>query len=201
MFPEDRMGFLAGALAARLTRTHIIGAVCETSGIDAMWRYCEGFRSGAKYMEDSVKVMVTYRDDGSREKLFLDPEWGFENAQTLIRRGADVIFAAGGETAVGALRAATQAQIRAIGAERDQAKALGEEGFSVVTSVVGRASFTVQRLLRQVKAGGFADADQSPVGYIPFNLAAPQNIVTEMDEIVKGLSNLSIRTGVTAKKP
>jgi basic membrane protein A len=201
MFPEDRMGFLAGALAARLTRTHIIGAVCETSGIDAMWRYCEGFRSGAKYMEDSVKVMVTYRDDGSREKLFLDPDWGFENAQTLIRRGADVIFAAGGETAVGALRAATQAQIRAIGAERDQAKALGEEGFSVVTSVVGRASFTVQRLLRQVKAGGFADADQSPVGYIPFGLAVPQNIVTEMDEIVKGLSNSSIRTGVTAKKP
>jgi len=30
-FPEDQMGFFAGALAAHLTRTNIIGAVCETS--------------------------------------------------------------------------------------------------------------------------------------------------------------------------
>ena len=49
-FPEDQMGFLAGALATRLTQTKIVGAVCETSGIDAMWRYCEGFRAGAMYL-------------------------------------------------------------------------------------------------------------------------------------------------------
>ncbi len=45
-FAEDKMGFLAGALAAGLTKTDIVGALCETSGIDAMWRYCEGFRAG-----------------------------------------------------------------------------------------------------------------------------------------------------------
>ena len=47
-FAEDQMGFLAGALAARISETQIVGAVCETSGIDSMWRYCEGFRAGVQ---------------------------------------------------------------------------------------------------------------------------------------------------------
>src|SRR6185436_13511487 len=127
-------------LAARLTQTKIVGAVCETSGIDAMWRYCEGFRAGVMYSDDMVKVLVTYREDGSREKLFIDEEWGMENAQDLIQDGTDVLFAVGGETGVGALRAATDAQIYAIGAERDQRAALADEGSSVVTSILGRAS-------------------------------------------------------------
>src|SRR5258707_6883602 len=109
-FPEDQMGFFAGALAAHLTRTNIIGAVFETSGIAAMMRYCECFRAGAKYASDSVKILTAYRDDGSREKLFIDDAWGFDNAQTLIKRGADVLFAVGGDTGAGALRAATEAK-------------------------------------------------------------------------------------------
>jgi basic membrane protein A and related proteins len=32
-FPEDHMGFMAGALAARLTKTGVVAGVCETSGI------------------------------------------------------------------------------------------------------------------------------------------------------------------------
>jgi basic membrane protein A len=200
-FPEDQMGFLAGALAARLTRTRIIGAVCETSGIDAMWRYCEGFRSGAKYVDDSLKVTVMYRDDGSREKLFLDPDWGVANAETLIQGGADVLFAVGGETGVGALRAATAAKIRAIGAERDQAAALDDQGSSVVTSMLGRASFTVQALLRNIKAGNFSDLNQSPVGYVSIDLVVPKNIATNLAEIAKGLENGEIKMEVTSKKP
>ena len=106
-FPEDQMGFLAGALAARITKTQIVGAVCETSGIDSMWRYCEGFRAGVTFTNEllgtNVKASVIYREDGDREKLFLDEEWGDETAQGLIKRGADVIFAAGGLTGRGAL--------------------------------------------------------------------------------------------------
>lgn len=200
-FPEDQMGFVAGALAAYLTRTNIIGAVCETSGIDAMWRYCEGFRAGAKYVNDSLDVMVVYRDDGSREKLFIDDAWGFENAQTLIKHGADVLFAVGGETGVGALRAADEARIKSIGAEQDQAAALGEKGSSVVTSILGRASFTVQELMRRVRVENLADADMSPIAYVPMNEVVPKSIITKMDEILAGLANGEIKTNVTVEKP
>jgi basic membrane protein A and related proteins len=127
-FPEDQMGFLAGVLAARLSGTRTVGAVCETSGIDAMWRYCEGFRAGVHYAGASVKAFVVYRDDGSRDKLFNDPEWGAEITRSLVQQEADVVFAAGGGTAIGALRTAGELNIRAVGVERDQRAAMGNEG-------------------------------------------------------------------------
>jgi basic membrane protein A len=200
-FAEDQMGFFSGALAAHLTRTNIIGAICETSGIDAMWRYCEGFRAGAKYVNAALDVIVVYRDDGSSEKLFIDEAWGAENAQMLITRGADVLFAVGGETGVGVLRAATEAGILSIGAERDQGAALAEKGLSVVTSVLGRSSFTVQELMRRVKNGDFSDTGSSPIGYVAMDTVVQKSIIMEMDEILASLANGEIRTNVTVEKP
>ena len=200
-FPEDQMGFFAGALAARLTSTNIIGAVCETSGIAALWRYCEGFRAGAKYADEAVEVTVVFRDDGSREKLFIDEAWGFENAQKLIKGGADVIFAVGGETGVGALRAADEAKIRTIGAERDQGAALGDQGSGVVTSVLGRASFAVQTLMRSVRGGNLTDATRSPIGYVAYDKVVQKSLITEMDKILAGLASGDIKTNVPQEKP
>jgi basic membrane protein A len=200
-FAEDQMGFFAGALAAHLTRTNIIGAVCETSGIDAMWRYCEGFRAGAKYVNEALEVIVVYRDDGSSEKLFIDEAWGSENAQMLITRGADILFAVGGETGAGALKTATEAKIKAIGAERDQGAALGEKGLSVVTSVLGRSSFTVQELMRHVKIGDLSDAQMSPIEFVSLDAVVQKSLIAELDEIVAGLADGKIRTNVTYEKP
>jgi len=200
-FPEDKMGFFAGALAVQLTRTSTIGAVCETSGIDSMWRYCEGFRAGARYMDDTVEVIVVYRDNESSSKLFIDDEWGFKNAQSLIESNADVIFAAGGETAVGALRAAAEAKVKSIGAERDQAAALGGEGSGVVTSVLGQTSFTVQGLMRSLRDGNLTDVGMRPITYIPFDRFVPQNVLLEMNDVLAGLENGEIKTNVPMEKP
>ena len=200
-FPEDHMGFLAGALAASLTKTKIIGAVCETSGIDAMWRYCEGFRAGAMYVDNSVKAIIAYRDNGSREKLFIDEAWGFENAQNVIRDGADIIFAVGGETGVGALRAANEAGIRTIGAERDQGAALGDQGSEVVTSILGSASITVQMLMRSVRGGNLSDASVSPIEYVPFDAIVTKSLILKMDEIKGSLTSGRIETNVPRQKP
>jgi basic membrane protein A len=200
-FPEDQMGFFAGALAVQLTRLKAVGAVCETSGIAAMWRYCEGFRAGARYMDSSVKVLVVYRDNGSSAKLFIDDAWGYNTAQQLFDSGVDVIFAAGGETAVGALRAAGEAKIQSIGAERDQAAALGGEGSGVVTSVLGRASFAVQELMRSLRDGKSVDAGGGRFGYIPFDGSVSKEISQEMDNVLAGLESGEIKTNVPVEKP
>lgn len=200
-FAEDQMGFIAGALAARLTRTDILGAVCETSGIDAMWRYCEGFRAGAKYINPALDVIVVYRDDGSSEKLFIDEAWGIENAKMLVARGADVLFAAGGDTGTGALKAATEAKIKAIGAERDQGAALEDKGLSVVTSVLGRGSFTVQELMRHIKDGNWTDAQASPIGYVALEGVVSESVILELDEILTDLASGEVKTNVTVEKP
>ena len=192
-FPEDQMGFFAGALAVRLTRLKAVGAVCETSGIDSMRQYCEGFRAGANYVDDSIKVLVAYRDDGSSSKLFIDDEWGYETGQKLIDSGVDVIFAAGGETGVGALRAAGEAKIQSIGSERDQAAALGSEGLDVVTSVVGQTSSTVQKLMRSLRGGNVVDEVTGPITHTPYDDVVPSSVRLEMEEIAKGLESGEIK--------
>lgn len=199
-FPEDQMGFLAGVLAAHSSGTKTVGAVCETSGIGAMWRYCEGFRAGVNYAGTSVKAIIVYRDDGSRDRLFNDPEWGAETVRSLIQQGADVIFAAGGNTASGALRAAGEGNVRAIGVERDQRAALGEEGSGVIASFWGGASSTVQELMRTVRAGNLPEARVNPVGFVLLEEVVPRGLAAEMKEILSGLMDGTIKTNVTFEK-
>lgn len=200
-FAEDQMGFVAGVWAARLTKTKIIGAVCETSSIDSIWRYCEGFRAGASYADASIQAIVVYRDGEDSSKLFADEGWGFEQAQRLIKGGADVIFAAGGGTGVGALRAAGKAKIQSIGVERDQAAALGADGSGVLTSVLGQTSLTVQKVMRSLKSGNLPSAQMSPIWYIPFDEFVQRSALLEMENVLTGLESGEIKTNVPFEKP
>jgi basic membrane protein A and related proteins len=200
-FPEDQMGFAAGALAAHLTKTGVVSAVCETSGIDSMWRYCEGFRAGAVFTNPEIKVLVFYRDEGDSEKLFIDESWGYETANKAIKRGADVIFAAGGVTGQGALRAAAEGNIPAIGTERDQAAALAESGSSVVTSILGQASFEVQEVMRLLRGGNVSEARSGQIGNVPFNVNFPENLQDTANLLFLNLRNGEITTKVASEKP
>ena len=200
-FAEDQMGFLAGVLAARITKTQIVGAVCETSGIDSMWRYCEGFRAGVKYADKNIKAQVIYNENGDSEKLFIDEAWGFETGQTLIQRGADVIFAAGGATGQGALRAAVEADTHAIGAERDQAEFFGNSSSSVVTSVLGSNSFEAQNMIRLLRDGNINELRPGQIKYTPLDQKFPQNLTQELDALLLALLNGEIMTNVTISKP
>lgn len=200
-FAEDQMGFFAGVLAARITKTGMVGAVCEDSGIDAMWRYCEGFRAGAKFTNKDIRPLIIYRDDGESEKLFLDEAWGYDTAQGLIRRGVDVIFAAGGVTGQGALRAAVESQIKAIGAERDQAAATGESNLAVVTSVYGDAQFEVERILRVLRGENIGGQSRSQIKFSPLSPKLPESLTPELTALLTDLWNLKIKTNVTITKP
>jgi basic membrane protein A and related proteins len=204
-FPEDQMGFLAGALAARISKTQVIGAVCETSGIDSMWRYCEGFRAGVLFVNQLVdqnsEVLVVYREDGDSEKLFVDEEWGYGTAEELIKRGVDVIFAAGGSTGQGALRAALEAHVRAIGTERDQGAVLAGSDLGVVTSIFGNASFEVQETLRLLREGNVRESKSGQIKYVLLNQTFPENLTQEMDALLLELWNGKVKTGVSSEKP
>jgi len=200
-YPEDRMGFLAGVLAARLTKTGVVAGVCETSGIDAMWRYCEGFRAGVRHADENTRVLIAHRDDGHREKLFVDEAWGYENADRLIFRGADVVFAAGGVTAQGALRAASEAGVHAIGTERDQRAVLAESGSGVVTSVFGRTSFEVWETMRLLREGELPGVGRGQFVYVPLHPTFPEGLTLELDALLLGLWLGDVRTNVPNSKP
>ena len=95
----------------------------------------------------------------------------------------------------------TEAKVKSIGAERDQGAALGENGSSVVTSILGRANFTIKELMRRVKSGDLADAGMSPIRYIPYDAVVQKSLIGEMDEILADLASGKIQTNVTFQKP
>lgn len=200
-FPEDQIGFSAGALAAKLSNTGIVAGVCETSGIDSIWRYCEGFRNGALFTNPEIKVYIAYRDEGDREKLFLDENWGYETASSFIKRGADVVFSAGGLTGQGALRAASESDIFAIGTERNQAQALGENGRGVVTSFYGASRFEVYEVMRFVKGGLVQPMRIGQIQFVPLNQILPESLGFEIDFLVTMLASGEIDTNVLPEKP
>lgn len=204
-FPEDQMGFLAGALAARLSKTQTVGAVCETSGIDSVRKYCEGFRAGVLFInqqtDQNLKALVIYRENGDRESLFIDEDWGYDTAQELIQRGADVIFAAGGATGQGALRAAAEAGIKSIGTERDQGRVLAGSGSGVVTSILGNANFEIQQTLRLSGDENLNESKSGQIKYIPLPQTFPESLTREMDTLLLALSIGEVETGAPFEKP
>ena len=200
-FPEDQMGFVAGVIAATLTKTGVVGAICETSGIDSMWRYCEGFRAGAEFVNPELKVLVFYRDEGDSEKIFIDEAWGYDAANKAIRRGADVVFAAGGVTGQGALHAAAEANIPAIGTERDQAAVLAESGSSVVTSILGQASFEIKEVMRLLRDGNISGERLGQIENLPLNGNFSENLQDGVNFLLITLRNGVIKTNVASEKP
>jgi basic membrane protein A and related proteins len=169
VFHEEQSGFLAGVLADSVTQTGHVAAVCEASFIDAMRRYCEGFRAGALYGDPKVRVTVSYRQ-GRTELLFHDADWGRESALEMLDAGADVVFSAGGETADAALQAAAGSGALIIGAETDTYTRLKDVRPQLLTSAVSDVRAGVGVLVVAARQGKLPPGDTfGQVGLAPFH--------------------------------
>ncbi|MCA9904825.1 MAG: BMP family ABC transporter substrate-binding protein, partial [Anaerolineae bacterium] len=102
IFPEDKSGFLAGALAGMLTQSGTIAAVLGTDLVPPVVAFKEGYEAGARYVNYDINLISTYHP-GGLDVAFTDPEWGASTAAQAIGQGADVIFGAVGKTGNGAL--------------------------------------------------------------------------------------------------
>jgi basic membrane protein A len=168
-FHEERSGFLAGAVAGLISQTGNIAAVCEANYIDAIRRYCDGFQAGALYSDPAVIVSVSYRD-GSTELLFHDPDWGRAAALAQLADGADVVFAAGGETADAVLLEAAANGALVIGSETDLYDRLPELRPSLLTSAFNDIRSGVRDLLRAARHGTLPAGEYfGQVGLAPFH--------------------------------
>src|SRR4051812_17159973 len=120
IFHEDQSGFLAGALAAHLTKSGTIAAVLGTDSVPPVVRFKEGYEAGAKSIKQDIKLISVYNPKDISQ-AFNDPEWGAATAKQAIDQGADVNFGAGGNTGNGALQeVATHAGLYCIGVDTDQ---------------------------------------------------------------------------------
>jgi basic membrane protein A len=210
VFPEDQAGFLAGALAAMMSQTHKIGAVCGTDANAPIWRYGEGYRAGAAYIEGQMgtasEVSVVYHNEVAFDKSVNDPTWGAEAANGLIDQGADVIFGVGGETGNGALGAAAARGVYAIGSNTDQYFLSPETSSRMLSSAIKLVKPAVYTLIQAAVNNDFpGGADYAGVaGYAPFHDLddqVPDDVKAEMDQIFNGLLTGEITTGVPPEKP
>ncbi len=203
IFPEDQGGFLAGALAALITHTNRIGGVCESREFAFIWRYCEGFRAGVRYINPSLRARVIYNSESSFTDPFQNPVWGERQAQFLIETGVDVLFAVGGETARAALERAADAGVYGIGADEDQFYRLSRKDF-LVSSAIKRADWAVYSVLREARSSGVFPAGERQGEYslAPFHhlerLVLP-TMRQRLEEIRQALADGRLQTGVPAE--
>ncbi len=204
-FPEDNAGFLVGALAAMMTKTGKIGSVCGTDAVPPVWRYGEGYRAGAAYIDPSVEVFVVYHNDVGFDKTFLDPEWGAATANSMIDQGADVIFGAGGKTGNGAVTAAAQRGVYAVGVDADQYYSLPEAAPRMLSSATKLITPGVLEGIKAAKEGNlpsgnyYGDASYAP--YHDLENEVPAEVDAKMQEIAAALIDGSLKTNVPPVKP
>lgn len=204
-FPEDQLGFLAGALAARMTATGKVGAVLGSDAWTSMRHYGEGFRAGAAYADPQVQVILLYHNEVEASRSLDDLEWGALSANTLVDGEVDVIFAAGGQTGTGALLGGAARGVYVIGAEVDQYPLQPAARPSLLTSAVKQIAPGVILLVgaaHEAQAGkaGFPSGNvPGGVGLAPYHETAtlvPADVQQEMLSLCDGLQTGLVQTGV-----
>lgn len=205
IFPEDKAGFLVGALASWMTKSGKIGAVLGTDAVPAVWRYGEGYKAGAKYANDKVEVNVVYHNDVGMDKTFSDPEWGKTTAQSMIDKGVDIVFGAGGKTGNGALLGAAEKNVYAIGVDTDQYLTVPEAQKVMLTSAMKMLVPGTFNLVKLAKDGQFPSGDYvGEAGVAPFHdldSQVPADVKTKMEDLTKKILSGELETNVPPAKP
>jgi basic membrane protein A len=203
-FPEDKAGFLAGMLAAMVSSSGKIGGICETSGIDTVWQYCEGFRAGALYEEDDIDVNIVYRDSGDRDKFFNDPEWGQQEMLNLIEEGVDTMTGFGGNTAQGAFLTAGEEGVLVIGSEEDLYYRLPDLQPLLVTSIIKDPGMELSSLVVLASQGEpISGPYTGQISYTPFRLSrfeTDMEIKSNIEDALQGIRNGLIEINLPEKK-
>jgi basic membrane protein A len=203
VYDDDQGGFLAGALAAMMTKSNTVGAVVGPGWMPTMVSFGEGFAAGAEYINPDVQAFVEYHQGELPEGL-TDQKWGRETATQLIADGADVIFAAGGLTGQAALEAARSKNVLAIGAEVDQYDAVPNARPVLLTSAVKVVNTqSLQALVNGVSDGSvkggnvFGDVVLAP--YRESESKIPPQVRDRLQALARDLKQGSVKTGIQAR--
>jgi basic membrane protein A len=199
IFPEDKAGFMGGALAGMLTKSNTIAAVLGTDLVPPVVAFKEGYEHGAAYVNPDVTIISTYHP-GGLDVAFTDMEWGATTAKQAIDQGADVIFGAGGKTGNGALiEVAGHDGLYCIGVDTDQWGTVPEAHPCLVSSAMKLIVPGVFDLIKMSKEGNFPGGnfigEFGLADFHDFDSQISQEIKDELAEIRAGLVDGSIETG------
>jgi basic membrane protein A len=205
VFKEYQPGYLAGVVAASISKSGHIAAIGGTKVVPAVANYMAGYANGAAATRSDVKVDLQYISEAPDEKAFNDPSGGKAFAEQFLGQSAnkdvDVLFQVAGKTGNGVLQAACDAKINAIGVDVDQHLSTPEAHACIVTSAEKNLKKAVSDAIGRVNdksdKGGTVTLDitTDSVGLAPFydfeNLITA-DIQSKIDAAIKGLKDGSI---------
>ena len=199
IFHEDQSGYLAGALAAHMSKSGTIAAVLGTDLVPPVVAFKEGYEAGALAINPDIKVISTYHP-GEISQAFTDPEWGAATAAQAIDQGADVVFGAGGMTGNGALEeTATREGVYCIGVDTDQWETVPGAQPCLISSATKMIKPGVIDLVTLAQEGKFPGGNYfGGAGLAPFHdfeAQIPQDVKDDLVRIDAGLKDGSISTG------
>lgn len=203
VFPEDQAGYAAGYLAGKMTKSNKLGQVLGLE-IPPVQKFAKGFEAGAKKANPSVQVTSVYHPAGANG--FTDPTWGATEARRQLDQGADIIFAAGGQTGNGALSEVAKSanagtSTFCIGVDQDQWNTVPDAHKCLVTSAMKLIDEGTMELVKQAKEGSMKGGNYTgKAGLAPFHdldAKVPAEVKSEVDKLVADLKSGAVTTGVT----
>ena len=163
-FQEDQAGYLAGIVAASVSKTGVIGAIGGTTLCASCVRYIQGYVLGAQSINKDIKVKTAYVTNDFSAAAFNDPVGGKKFAQSFITTNKpDVLFQVAGKTGNGVLDAACAANIYGVGVDVDQAVSYVNATKCIVTSAEKHLQIATGAVIQQLAAG------EKLVGDVLFN--------------------------------
>lgn len=144
----EETGYLNGMLAASMSKSNKLGFIGPVQGASLV-KIMNAFEDGAKSINPDIEVQTTWT--GS----FTDTALAKESATAMIENKVDVIGHAANECGTGALNAAAEAGIYAIGDSYDQ-YALAPQ--TILTSAIYNVPELVKTAITDIKEGSFEGA-------------------------------------------
>ncbi len=199
VFSEEEAGFLAGQVAALALDLGPGDRVISAVGgmpVPAVQKYIAGYEAGARTVDPNITTLRGYTND------FWDPLKGRSVALGQIAQGSRVVFQVASACGLGALEAAKEQGVRAIGVDVDQSQL----GPHVLTSALKRADVAVFDTIERFVGGTLETGGTSVfalrnggVGLGSISPEMPPSVVAEIervtDEIVAG--TISIPAPIT----
>jgi len=137
-FDEGHGAYLAGALAAMVSKSNKIGFI---GGMDIplIYKFSCGYLLGARAVNPSIETIENFV--GATQNAWNDPTKGRELAIYQFESGADVIFSAAGGTGLGVFQTAKDYHKLAIGVDSNQNYLAPNAILTSMVKRVGRAVF------------------------------------------------------------
>jgi basic membrane protein A len=190
IFPTEEAGYLAGVVAALTTKTNTVSTVGGIK-IPPVDNWIAGYQAAVKATKPNVKLLNAYSND------FNDAAKCKEIALDQIAQGSDVVFQVAGDCGLGALDAACEKDVTAIGVDADQ----NDQGPCVITSALKPLTDSVFGVIQTFVDGEFKGGTNQSYGVeqlpdaellAPFQGDVPQNVKDAVAEAEKGLKDGSI---------